>query len=501
MTIFSSPSSSNRNGGLRGKTWVVLVAAALVSLGGYLLASGLTYRLGFPLDDSWIHQTYARNLAESGQWAFFPGIPSGGSTAPLWSALLALGFLLHLSPYVWTFFLGGLLLLGLAVQTELAVRGMVDRNRGVVPWAGLFVIFEWHMVWASASGMETLLQACLVLAVLLSLIKKSGRWTFLGILTGISVWVRPDGLTLLGPILLTAVLTGGYWRARIKAASSALLGFGALFVPYVLFNLVLDGRIMPNTFYAKQAEYAVWQAEPFLLRAWVVALQFLTGPAILLLPGVIMMLVAAVRGKEWGSISAFLWIFGFIGIYLLRLPAYQHGRYFMPAMPVYFLFGLIGFYNFLRGPGLASRNRWLLRTVWAGALLLVSLGFWFLGMRSYTEDVRFIESEMVASAKWVAVNVPQDSLVAAHDIGALGYFGRHNLVDLAGLVSPEVIPFLRDESRLASYLDSRHVDYLVAFPDWYPSLTSNLQSIYTTGAPYAPAIGGTNMTVYRWSLP
>ena len=112
-----------------------------------------------------------------------------------------------------------------------------------------------------------------------------------------------------------------------------------------------------------------------------------------------------------------------------------------------------------------------------------------------------IDSEMVATARWVSTNVPPDALVAAHDIGALGYFGGHNLVDLAGLVSPEVIPFLRDEDRIAAYLDQRGVTYLVIFPDWYQHLTSGLIPVFTTGAPYAPALGGLNMVVYRWPGP
>ncbi|MFH1523542.1 MAG: hypothetical protein ABIF04_01130, partial [Chloroflexota bacterium] len=109
--------------------------------------------------------------------------------------------------------------------------------------------------------------------------------------------------------------------------------------------------------------------------------------------------------------------------------------------------------------------------------------------------------EMVVTAKWVAVNVPSDSLVAAHDIGALGYFGEHDLVDLAGLVSPDVIPFIRDEQKIASYLDEQKVDYLVTFPDWYPSLTPDLQPVFTTGALFAPALGEENITVYRWQGP
>ena len=123
-----------------------------------------------------------------------------------------------------------------------------------------------------------------------------------------------------------------------------------------------------------------------------------------------------------------------------------------------------------------------------GAVLVV---FWGRGAFTYAQDVAVIESEMVATAKWVSVNVPPGALVAAHDIGALGYFGGHELVDLAGLISPEVIPFLRDENRIATYMTGRGVSYLVAFPDWYPTLTSHLLPVFTTGAPYAPAQGGT----------
>ncbi|MGH2522659.1 MAG: hypothetical protein ACRDH2_09170, partial [Anaerolineales bacterium] len=65
---------------------------------------------GFPLDDAWIHQTYARNLGIFGQFAFVPGQPSAGSTSPLWSGLLALGYLLRVDYRVWAYALGAALL-------------------------------------------------------------------------------------------------------------------------------------------------------------------------------------------------------------------------------------------------------------------------------------------------------------------------------------------------------------------------------------------------------
>jgi hypothetical protein len=105
---------------------------------------------------------------------------------------------------------------------------------------------------------------------------------------------------------------------------------------------------------------------------------------------------------------------------------------------------------------------------------------------------------MVATAHWVARNTDQDALIAAHDIGALGYFAGRRLLDLAGLVSPEVIPFIRDEARLAAYLDERQADYLVTFPGWYPALVAGANPVYRSTGNASPAQGGENMVVYRW---
>jgi hypothetical protein len=483
------------------RIWVILGLATLISVCAYLAYSAISYHNGFPLDDSWIHQTFARNLALRGEWSFIPGQLSGGSTAPLWSALLAIGFWLRLSPYIWTYFLGGLVLFCLAFYAEASMHSLVQEYRGVIPWVGLLVAFEWHLVWASVSGMETILHALIAFLLLMLLIKRYSNWLFLGALAGISVWVRPDGVTFLGPIIFTILFSLSNWKIRVRALFSALFGFAIFFLPYLVFNLVLADTAFPTTFYAKQAEYSNWQAGLILQRMGEGALQLLTGPGIILLPGELITAWWALRNKNWEFIAAILWVIGYIGIYLFRLPAYQHGRYLMPVMPIYFFIGLYGFYLAYLNKSAQKRFWWLIKTAWGSALALVCVAFWFLGMQSYSQDVRIIESEMVDTAKWVAIHIPGKALIATHDVGALGYFGNHKLVDMAGLISPEVIPFLRNEAALAKYLDSKGVGYLVTFPDFYPILTSGLQPVYSTGAPYSPAQGGTNMVVYRWSGP
>ena len=200
-----------------------LLAAAAASGAFYLLRARDLSSLGLPLDDAWIHQTYARNLAEHGEWSFRAGAPSAGSTSPLWSVLLALGFLLGLTPYIWAYFLGMLVMYGIAITTEVVARHLISSYSPRIPWVGLFFIVEWHLLWAALSGMETLLHGLIVTVGLSALMMNSHRYLTLGLLTGISVWVRPDGLTLLGPLVLAVILFEKDTPSRFEAYGEQIL--------------------------------------------------------------------------------------------------------------------------------------------------------------------------------------------------------------------------------------------------------------------------------------
>jgi hypothetical protein len=497
MTFESTRSSPNR---LSTRDLLVILTAVLFICGLYLFASHLVFGIGFPLDDSWIHQTYARNLAEHGEWAFRPGVTSAGSTSPLWSALLALGFRLNLSPYLWTYFLGGLVLFSLAVTCDWSARKLIQTYQPRFPWIGAGIALEWHLTWAAMSGMETLLHGLIITSVLILLMTGTRRFLILGLLTGLAAWVRPDGVTLLVPVTLVIAITEGNMRARAAALSRYLIGFGSLFVPYLLFNLAVGGTPMPNTFYAKQAEYAAWQQLSIFTRGGQMLLQLLAGPGLVLFPGSVIWLIRSARQRDWGSLLALAWCAGYFVLYILRLPVYQHGRYIMPAMPVLFLTGFFALADFDADRLLTQYHR-LAQVAWRSSVALLLAGFVVLGARSYAEDVHLIESEMVVTAKWVAESLPPDALLAAHDIGALGYFDDHELIDLAGLISPEVIPFIRDEARLAAYLDQRGADYLIAFPDFYPQMTDHAEILFITNSPLAQELGRENMAVYRWKSP
>ncbi len=299
------------------KNIFLLLSVIIIFICGYLIASSILYRTGFPLDDAWIHQTYARNLAKYLEWAFLPGTPSAGSTAPLWSALLSFGHLLEGFAFIWTILLGGCCLWMLALLGEHIVRQQSTGGINRLPIMALFLAGEWHLVWAAVSGMETIIFALTIVIFFAYLYKEDKKWWVLGAVVGLSVWLRPDGVTLLGPALFIIVFESEDWKNRLNRSFKLFLGFGIIFLLYLVFNNYLSGSIWPNTFYAKQREYAVLLETPFLSRYISLLVQPLIGAGVLLLPGVFYLVFNQDGVNRSIVLSAILWFFGYIFIYAL----------------------------------------------------------------------------------------------------------------------------------------------------------------------------------------
>jgi hypothetical protein len=476
-----------------------LVLAVVLSTSFYLWMSWRTFGLAFPLDDAWIHQSYARNLALRGEWAFLPGRPSAGSTSPLWAAALAGGHALGLDPRAWTYGIGAILL---GITAWFGVR-WVSRRLGIEqPWnwlAAVLLVFEWHMVWASVSGMEVPALGLLAVVVLHALDGNRWRPLFIGVLIGLGVWLRPEAM-LLALAAAWVILMRERFRIRriLKAFGGLLLGMALPIALYLIFNRMLSGAWWPTTLYAKQAEYAIHRQIPLLQRLIEQAGLPLVGVIALLLPGIVLGGVRAIRSGQWIRLAPLLWVCLHLGAYALRLPlTYQHGRYAMPTVPVLLILGVEGLLGWMQLDAETVFKR-IVSRAWLASVLVITAVFWYLGAQAYARDVAFIESEMVAAADWVRENTRGEALIAAHDIGAMGYFGERELLDLAGLVDPTVIPYIRDEQALEALLDARRVDYLVTFPGWYPQLISGGTQVFTTNGTFSPLAGGENMTVYLW---
>ena len=481
----------------------VLIALAGLNVALYAGWSAANGHSGYPLDDAWIHQTYARNLAETGQLAYIAGQPSAGSTAPLWTVLISVAYRFGLDPYLWTLALGAI---GLALSAWLLARladQLAPEHRWLGWLAGLACVFEWHLVWAAASGMETMLFIALALALLDRVLAAGQSWS-IGLLGGLLTLTRPEGLLL---VALSAVaIFVGSKRRRLVQTASLLGAWSAVIAPGLWFNWQASGTFLPNTFYAKQREYAslfasfsIWlnSVAELLLAPFV-------GGQVLLIPALLTWLAGQRRllrdPGRWAALLPIAWAALHWLTYAVRLPvAYQHGRYVIPIIPIWLLYGILGTFALVKrlaapGSGI-SRFKRMIGLALVAASMIVAIAFVPIGAAAYARDVAVIDGEMVSVARWLNSHTLPDAVIAAHDIGAIGYFTRRRLLDLAGLISPEVIPFIRDESRLLDWLRSQGADYLVTFPSWYPELTR--APIFTTIFAGQSRLSPEHLTVYR----
>ena len=500
---------------------VGVALAALLYLGGVTWTGGVQ---GFPLDDAWIHQTYARNLAFDGQWSYVPGRASTGSTSPLWTLALTPAYILGINHLLWTLSLGAAMLALVAWMSIRLLRRLFVVPREMELAVAAFCVLEWHLVWAAFSGMETLLYAALVLVCLdrylaFEAAEREAAWEkvtwlsglWMGLCSGLLVLTRPEGLLLLA--LLAVWFVARRWRFGLRRetvfwALAAAVGCLAFVLPYAVFNLRTAGFLFPTTFYAKQAEYhSMIESLSLPLRFAELLQAVWAGPQVLLVPGFLFSVGYSLKHRRFDVILLWVWWVCSVTLYAIRLPmAYQHGRYLIPTVPVFVILGVWGTWSLMRLAVTRASTR-IVSRAWTVALAVVLVMFWIVGARAYAQDIRFIYGEMGAMAEWLAENTSPQSRLAVHDIGLVGYYLKRPFIDLAGLVTPEVIPFIDDEKRLLAFMETEGVDYVVVFPDWsdpYRRLVQDprLSQVHDTGYSWTTAQGRRNLSAYaaNWSL-
>lgn len=467
------------------------LVALYVGMGGW----------GFPLDDSWIHQTYARNLALNGEWAFLAGVPSAASTSPLYTVLLAIGHGLRIDIFLWTHTLGAVTLAFTAVVGA-RMGDHIPSGWRYTGWlCGLAVLGTWHLVWAAASGMETLLFSALGLVMMALAWRELAapatpraalwRGAMFGTVSALAVSTRPEAILLAGLLGLGVLAVHADARGEVLAwVVGAGAGFALFIAPYLLLNLELAGGLLPNTSAAKQSEYAPVLAQisfPALFLRFLGAI--IVGGQALLLPGLAFYVWRMVQIGKRKRLALYLtplvWAAALIALYALRLPMYsQHGRYVIPTLPAMAVLGAVGTVMVVRA---ARYRRWTrLGSLVLAASTIVTFALFALiiGPATLKNDLAVINGLMVAPAEWLRDQLPPEAgLLAAHDIGAVGYFAPRPLIDTAGLVTPEIIPIITDAEAVWAFLEARGAAYLLAMPDLIPGSDPNdprLCEIYAT---------------------
>jgi hypothetical protein len=475
----------------------MLLVVLLVTLG---LLTALVYlslpdEPGFPLDDAWIHQVYARNLGTRGEMAFTVGRPSTGSTAPAWTALLSLGYVLNIPPTCWAYLWGTIFAIAAAALAAVLSYRYFGRAEAMLFVASISLI-EWHMAWASLSGMEISLFTFLSLFFFYLLDRRSHP-VWIGLIAGVSFLVRPEAVLL--------VTVYGLWllfRWREERLQILLTGgmFSVVFllpvVPMLVFNLLHGGRLFPNTVYAKYLQYGhPWSLLKTLNYLSDVLQFFALGPLLLLAPLVVLAVCRVLRGRVCQMIFPLAWIASVVGLYSIALPSlYHHGRYLMPLIPWIVILGIEGMYVAI------GRFRGM-RLLWKGyklALLGMVIALWINHASTYGLQVDLLRENHFRNADWLNAHAAADAILATHDIGILGYRTEREIVDLAGLITPEVVPFLHDQKALSRFVQREGADYLVVFAGYHDELIEELDGrlVFVPDSPRLQDLGYAPFEIY-----
>lgn len=491
----------------------------------------------FPLDDSWIHLVFARSLARGQGLAFNPQELVAGTTAPLWTALVGLLTLLPGSIFIWT------KLAGIAAQAaSVLLVAAVARRLGLSPAraavaAGLVATSDW-LVWSALSGMEVNLFVLLMLAGLHAHLRERaasapGRpslppLSFL--LFGLAALARPEGLLL--PLLAAvdrlfcplprnpaepALRLALPSRATFTAVASGLLLALLILAPVGMAFHQMSGSWLPTTVAAKTSGPPLFFPDPRLLAA-VGGILLASQPwmTLLALGGVVESLRRLGGARDRGLLLA-LWTLALpLAAAMLssgkEVAVGNFGRYFFPLIPCVVLLGSLALaplpFARLRSVALGARGPKLP----VGAFLLLILAAPALfglasGMKRYLHSCTDVRESNVALARWLETRLPPDALLAVMDVGAFRYLLPNQVLDLVGLMTPEVTRRRYEAAArgigyvevLAGLLEERRPDFIIVFPSWFAYPARHPESFHPLRVIELPGnitMGGEMMVLY-----
>ena len=332
-----------------------------------------------------------------------------------------------------------------------ALGAALGGRRGVGLAAALLWAIAPMSVTFAIGGMETSVFVLLLTLSALAYVRGRTRWAAAG--GALVLLTRPDGALLVAPLIAGLVIL----RARERRFPWAEAGvFLALLAPWAAFASLYFGSPIPNSIAAKTLAYRLpgeaalvrlmqHYGTPFfeheiLGRYWPLA-GLILYLALSLLGG---LAILHRRPSAWPVII-------FPAVYFIAYAAANpliFRWYLAPPLPIYFILILTGITRIGEDIGRALRRP--NAGQWANAALGVAAAvFVALGLRAWTLRPDHGSSRPAPVMAWhqleliyteigqeLARQIEPRSVVAAGDVGALGYYSGARILDTVGLMSP-----------------------------------------------------------------
>jgi hypothetical protein len=424
-------------------------------------------------DDTYITLTYAKNLAVGRGFVFNAPPSILGTTTPLLTLTVAglASVFRHVDLAFLAVFFTAFCWAGIA-WVFFAFR----RSWGITEWQALLIgLVVIASGWITFLGMEAYLFA-LLLVLSLSLFY-SKRHFLAGICTGSLFLTRGEGVLLL-IILLPLSLISDWLHLRkfgsrtIRPSIYLLAGFLLPVLPWLAYAFTTFGQVLPNTLAAKQAQGVSgnWRSLPVrLVLEWIPTWgrQFAIREVpminfwwVLVLVGTVSAVVRKRRWTIW-----LLWIALYVlGYTLLRVSAYWW--YQLPILFVLDIFFALGLIQGVESMIASKMNRGI---AIGASIAFVSIMIFTMGkptvnsILSYQGDPR--SASYLELAEWIRNNTQAAESIAFIEVGYLGYYTDNPIVDLAGLVTADIVPHLAQGDSAWGFWYYKP-DYYIYLPDF-----------------------------------
>ena len=494
---------------------ILLIGIALAVLSAILAVYYVIYAFktngyyGFPLDDPWIHLTFAKNFAEYFSFSFYKNeMVTAGSTSPIYTFLISVAFFITKNEFILSYFFG-IIFLGASVYAFYKLNEL-DFGREylyVIILTLIFAIDKW-LSFISVSGMETTMFIFILIAS--AYFYKKRNPVLSGIFLGLIIWTRPDGVMFIAALVfdyLIAVYLSKKDKKIILFSKQDLTRIGIIagiiVTVYFAMNLMLSGSFLPNTYNAKLTYYTPEfrsRSDFFKNEVWG---YFTSGSYLIVMSGFFFALIFTIKDFFRKIYNPNILYIGFtaalILVYYIKLPyAHRFGRYLMPVIPFFILASGLGIRDTAKilGKYFKSRNFAVgIATVILAATAVYSFTNYLENRKNYADECKYINDRQVAAALWINKNTKETDIIATHDVGAIGYYSGRKLIDVAGLVTPELIDkiHLQDYNKyMMEYLKNQNVSYLVFLQEWYR--ISNANPLFSTAETLPPEV----MEIYKF---
>ncbi len=440
-------------------------------------------------DDAFYYFKTAEHIA-LGNGSTFDGLHPANGYHPLWMILITPFFFLFNSEIIGNmdpvraslllsvaFDIGSVLLL--LVLMRRITHNVFIQGAGVLFW-----IFNPFVIYETLSGLETALSVFLILSTLVSLIyakEKGGHWfTLLGISGGLMMLARLDNL-----FYFFAVLCAVFFFAQKRIQKVIHVGLVATLVvlPWLVWNVSQFGSILTSSsaaFTMYQHNLIVQDHGPSILQKIKAAVYMAehgfqtilaqTGAPVmfLLILGMALCLYVkerlinprvmfeGVRHPEW------YFFFASVALFFLHTVIRLGYRtwYFVPfniffALLIVWVFEKLSLYT---KTAISEKGKTIL-----SAVLVVFLLFSF--FVSWSQELRNREKmqiEMMRMAEWANDNLPEQSRIGVFNSGVQGYFSKHTIINLDGLINTHAYEAMKKRD-LWSYIESSDIDYVSDF--------------------------------------